>query len=255
MRNSIINSFKNQELKRNNSFHFISRNANEYWHLLNGKYHAFEPEINWSSHLREYPKMKPFQKSKILFKTHYIHPPKFYYEDEKKFKEKKSNSPKLTNKIFNYYSYKHLFSKKLNGGTVSQNIIDFVTNLRKFKSKKDNIIKHDKIWNNTTRDNILLSTNYLPISERLNENLIIRPYNILRKEASCGDLIIKQRTFIKDKKFAFNWFGLHNSEPSYINFYRNKSFAELEKCLRGKKKSRLQCFFQLNLRNQIKKKN
>ncbi len=247
---TIIKKNKIEENSKNNSAEYVKiQNANEIWHLLNGKEHGTKSEVNWSINLRDYE----INKKKITFQK--INPPSFYEIDEKKYKKKnltKSNSAK---EVFVFNKFKHLLSTSTSGETLDNNTFIFQRTLRKFKLKKEHIFNHKNKWNNITSNSFLNSSNYLPVNDKLNEKYILRPYKIIRKNTSFGDLEIKQRKYVKDDKFALNWFGEHLSKLPYKDIYKCKNFYEFENILTGKNQSRIQLFFELGLRNQFEKKN
>lgn len=238
------------ENSKDNSYSFTKvKNSNEYWHLLNGKKKQLESQVYWSINLRDYESNK-----KILLKTQNLNPPSFYEEDEEKYKKKNLKRTNSSKEVFCYNKYKHLLSTKISGETLCKNTFEFETTLRDFKLKKDNFLNHKKKWNNITSSSFFNSTSYLPQNNNLNEKYVMRPYKIIRKNASCGNLEIQQKKYVKNENFAINWFGAHNSDLPYNDFFQNKNYYELENVLNGKNKNRFQCLFQLNLRNQFDKK-
>ena len=219
------------------------KNSAEYMHLLATK---DQSQIDWSINLREY-------NNNIQKKSRNLKPPSFYDEDEQKFKKKNLTKSKSLI-LLNYNEYRHLLSNKPNRETISMDTLNFETSLRKFQLKHDNSVKHLNKWNNRISKSIFNSTNYLPISDKLNENYIMRPYKILRKNVSFGDYQISQKNYVKNDKFAYNWFGTHLSEPPYNNIFKGRNYFEIENILNGKEKNRFQCLFQFSLRNQYEKK-
>ena len=247
---SIIKKRKIKENSKNNSEQIVKiQNANEIWHLLNGKSHGTKSEVNWSINLRDYE----INKKKITFQK--INPPSFYEIDEKKYKKKNLIKSNSTNDIFVFNSIKHLLSTYTSGETLDNNTFIFERTLRKFKLKKEHFVNHKNKWNNITSNSFLNSLNYLPVSDKLNEKYILRPYKVIRKNASVGDLEIIQKQYVKDEKFALNWFGEHKSKLPYNDIHKCKNFYEFENVLKGKNQNRTQLFFELGLRNQFEKKN
>ena len=239
------------ENSKDNTYSIIKvKNANEYWHLLNGKKNQIKSQVNWSINLRDYEINK-----KILLKNQNLNPPSFYEEDEEKYKKKNLKKTNSFRETLCYNNYKHLLSTKISGETLSKDTLEFETTLRDFKLKKDVSINHKEKWNNITSCSFFNATSYLPQNDKLNEKYIIRPYKILRKSVSCGNVEIKQKNYIKDEIMANNWFGAHKSDPPYKDIYQNKNYYELENVLNGKDKNRLQCLFLLGLRNQFEKNN
>ena len=57
-KNQNIHIMRNNSIKensKNNSEEYVKiQNANEIWHLLNGKEHGTKSEVNWSINLRDY---------------------------------------------------------------------------------------------------------------------------------------------------------------------------------------------------------
>ena len=247
---SIIKKRKIKENSKNNSEQIVKiQNANEIWHLLNGKSHGTKSEENWSINLRDYE----INKKKLKFEK--INPPSFYEIDEKKYKKKNLIKSNSTNDIFVFNSIKHLLSTYTSGETLDNNTFIFERTLRKFKLKKEHFVNHKNKWNNITSNSFLNSLNYLPVSDKLNEKYILRPYKVIRKNASVGDLEIIQKQYVKDEKFALNWFGEHKSKLPYNDIHKCKNFYEFENVLKGKNQNRTQLFFELGLRNQFEKKN
>ena len=247
---SIIKKRKIKENSKNNSEQIVKiQNANEIWHLLNGKSHGTKSEVNWSINLRDYE----INKKKLKFEK--INPPSFYEIDEKKYKKKNLIKSNSTNDIFVFNSIKHLLSTYTSGETLDNNTFIFERTLRKFKLKKEHFVNHKNKWNNITSNSFLNSLNYLPVSDKLNEKYILRPYKVIRKNASVGDLEIIQKQYVKDEKFALNWFGEHKSKLPYNDIHKCKNFYEFENVLKGKNQNRTQLFFELGLRNQFEKKN
>ena len=240
------NSIK--ENSKNNSEEYVKiQNANEIWHLLNGKEHGTRSEVNWSINLRDYE----INRKKIKFQK--LNPPSFYEIDEKKYKKKNLTKSNSTKETFVFNKFKHLLSTYSSGETLNNNTFIFERTLRKFKLKKEHFFIHKNKWNNITTNSFLNSSSYLPINDKLNEKYVLRPYKIIRKNVSVGDIEIKQRQYVKDDKFALNWFGEHKSKLPYNDIHKSKNFCEFENVLTGKNQSRFQLFFELGLRNQFEK--
>ena len=239
-----MNKTQIKEIKWQNSV-IKTRNLNDIYHLHTIKNHLQNSDINWSFHLREYDTIN----RNNLFKINNLKPPKFYYTDELKYKEKnkkiKSNSME---NIFNYTLYKHLLFN--NENKINNNTFYFERSLRNLKM--NNSTNQINNWNNTINKNIISSLNYLPLTKGLNDNIIIRPYNIKLKEQKYGKNKIYIKQLIRNNNYAMNYFGSHNSGGPYKNFCLNKNYSELKNILIGKNKSRIQCYFQLTLRNQLK---
>ena len=121
MRNNSI-----KENSKNNSEEYVKiQNANEIWHLLNGKEHGTRSEVNWSINLRDYE----INRKKIKFQK--LNPPSFYEIDEKKYKKKNLIKSNSTNDIFVFNSIKHLLSTYTSGETLDNNTFIFERTLRK----------------------------------------------------------------------------------------------------------------------------
>ena len=241
---------KNRELIRPSTT-FLSTNINNYRYLFDNNNKETIYSAKWVVNLRSFNTFKA-KKLKLLGEPH------FYQEDLQKYISKKKNKIQRSKSAFDFESfpnlnkYKHFFKINNNnhGTYINRPLLNYNLSLRQ------NNIKILNKWNSNTNLNknkyffSCINLSKEEIKGKINDKYIMRPYKIeYTKDDYYGNKILK-KTYIRDKKKAFNVFGEHYSLTPYNDKYSEKNYGTIHELLNYFDKTQGRTWFQIKLRNE-----
>ena len=262
-----------------------NQNMNNIAHLFKNNHYS-NVDILWTLNLRNTDLSYDLNNEKYLKNKelmNHVKEPSFYQEDLEKYvnrKIKKSKSAytyEVNLPALNKYSY--LFKRKVTEthGTILNNkdLLNFELSLRKTKmndtKNKDNNNKNDdkkevkksnwdsNIYKDKGKDLYTVNYNMNITNEKLKNNwieekLVNRPYKVVLKKIRYDDNndLIK-KNYIKDKEKAYINLGENYSFKPYNDKYCEKNYNNIENLLNENCKSQQNVWFQLSLRNDVKK--
>ena len=279
----LIKHINSKKLNHRPTSALANQNMNNFAHLFKNNQNN-NVDILWTLNLRNSDynidsSNKKYKQNRELM--HYIKEPSFYQEDLEKYVKKKMKKSKSAYEVdlpsLNKYSY--LFKRKVTEthGTILNNkdLLNFELSLRKTKmndtKNKDNNNKNDdkkevkksnwdsNIYKNKEKDLYTVNYNINITNEKLKNNwikekLVNRPYKVVLKKIRYDDNndLIK-KNYIKDKEKAYINLGENYSFKPYNDKYCEKNYNNIENLLNGNCKSQQNVWFQLSLRNDVKK--
>ena len=231
-----------------------STNINNFRFLFDNNNKETIYNTKWVLNLRLYDQIAK-RKHKIAGE------PGFYQADLEKYKQRRApiQKSKSINNIENFSEinkYMHFFRANNNnhGTYISKPLMNYSINLREFNNNNRNEKALHK-WNsdiNIQSHKSTYSLNNLPkedIRGRINDNYIMRPFNIeYRKEEYNGNKIIK-KTYQRDKIKAYDIMGNHTSLSPYNDKYTIKNMFSINTLVSSSDRTQGKVWYGTQLRN------